>query len=88
MVKGPVNECPTSRGGFRERLVYVFRTFSKKSCNSTVLQRSDHQKHVVKLTLFFREYVKTRRKIDIIFANVSKHVVKVTLLLPICQNTL
>ena len=69
--------CAQGSGRFRERLVYVFRTFSKKSCNSTVLQRSDLQKHVVKLT-FFRKCVKTRRTIDDIFANVSKHVVKST----------
>ena len=29
----------------------------------------------------------TRRKIDIFFVNMSKHVVKLTLVLPMCQNT-
>ena len=52
MVKDPVKKGPPWRGGWRERLVYVFRTFSKKSCNSTALRRSDPQKHVVKLTFF------------------------------------
>ena len=60
MVRDPANK---SRGGFRERLVYVFRIlFPIKSCNSIVLQRSGPQKHFVKLTCCF--------------GNVSKHVLK------------
>ena len=35
-------------------------------CKSTVFQRSDHQKHVLKLS-FFRKYDKTFRIIDILF---------------------
>ena len=73
-VFSPINAvfCAQGSGRFRERLVYVFHTFPNKSCNSTVLQRLDHQQHVVKLTFF---------------VNMSKHAVQLTLFLSMCQNT-
>ena len=99
MTKGAVDGTRTGRGGFRERLFYVFRTFPNKSCNCTVLQRSDHQKHVVQLTFVPKyvkkhvvkltlvlPYVKTRRTINISFVHMSKLVVHLTVFLQMCQN--
>ena len=40
-----------------------------------------------KINICIRRYVKTRRKIYIGFANVSKHVVQFTWCLQMCQNT-
>ena len=51
----------------------------KKSGNSTVLQRLDHQEHVAKLTFVsvFRNRVEIRRRIDTLFYKCVKSVHKI-----------
>ena len=72
LIKGPVMWPLTARGGFRERLVYVLHIF---------------RKHRATVPYFSVRIIGNTSWNWHLFVNMSKHVVQMTLFLPMCQNT-